>query len=427
MPLYDYRCRRCGHLVEVLEKREDAGPLVCPGCDAHQSLDRLTRQESRRARKEVLGAAETTRIAKIENIENRPNRSLTVPTAFYVDGKERGSHGGRRVLARDVYEVSATVDGSLPDLFAETFAFRATGLADRPDHPARVQPGERRRIAVDGVAVWSDGQGFAHALLDAPAVAAAMRALGDRLQTIRVSRRPGRQQTDVAVTTAWLPAPCIALAEALVRAADDVVARALRFPLAYRRDDGIELFASREPSSAAVEDVMRAVAGRTAWLAGETARRGDAVEARVSLVEGAGEHAGVIRVHMLDATAASTEIALEGELPFVAGAPLYLAPERGVTGFLSSLFEEKVGDAAIDDAFLVRGNVCHAHAQCVLSAKDALLALPDATVEVGDGRIAALVPRARRTPAELLRSLDSVVDLWRCAVIARHGAVDQRP
>jgi putative FmdB family regulatory protein len=40
MPLYEYRCRSCGHRFEVLQRLgEGAEGLVCPRCDA-RALDK---------------------------------------------------------------------------------------------------------------------------------------------------------------------------------------------------------------------------------------------------------------------------------------------------------------------------------------------------------------------------------------------------
>jgi putative FmdB family regulatory protein len=32
VPLYDYECRNCGHVVEVLHGVNDTGPATCPVC-----------------------------------------------------------------------------------------------------------------------------------------------------------------------------------------------------------------------------------------------------------------------------------------------------------------------------------------------------------------------------------------------------------
>src|SRR5438270_2554215 len=32
MPIYDYACQNCGHVVEVIHGVHDTGPAVCPQC-----------------------------------------------------------------------------------------------------------------------------------------------------------------------------------------------------------------------------------------------------------------------------------------------------------------------------------------------------------------------------------------------------------
>jgi len=34
MPIYDYRCRRCGSVHEVFTQRADAASISCPSCGA---------------------------------------------------------------------------------------------------------------------------------------------------------------------------------------------------------------------------------------------------------------------------------------------------------------------------------------------------------------------------------------------------------
>jgi putative FmdB family regulatory protein len=32
MPIFEYKCEQCGHVMEVLQKGRDAGKLVCAKC-----------------------------------------------------------------------------------------------------------------------------------------------------------------------------------------------------------------------------------------------------------------------------------------------------------------------------------------------------------------------------------------------------------
>jgi putative FmdB family regulatory protein len=40
MPIYDYRCRRCGEVHEVFAQKTDAAPAKCPSCGA-EDLEKL--------------------------------------------------------------------------------------------------------------------------------------------------------------------------------------------------------------------------------------------------------------------------------------------------------------------------------------------------------------------------------------------------
>jgi putative FmdB family regulatory protein len=38
VPIYDYRCSSCGHLVEILHGVHESGPAFCPSCGAEASM-----------------------------------------------------------------------------------------------------------------------------------------------------------------------------------------------------------------------------------------------------------------------------------------------------------------------------------------------------------------------------------------------------
>ncbi len=38
MPIYEYKCKTCGHLHEFIMKMSDPHPEECPGCGQQQSL-----------------------------------------------------------------------------------------------------------------------------------------------------------------------------------------------------------------------------------------------------------------------------------------------------------------------------------------------------------------------------------------------------
>lgn len=40
MPIYEYECKECGEITEILQKVSDAPTLLCPNC-ATESLERI--------------------------------------------------------------------------------------------------------------------------------------------------------------------------------------------------------------------------------------------------------------------------------------------------------------------------------------------------------------------------------------------------
>jgi putative FmdB family regulatory protein len=46
MPIYEYRCTRCGHVLEVMQKLSDPPPNPCPSCQAAEPLERLVSRTS---------------------------------------------------------------------------------------------------------------------------------------------------------------------------------------------------------------------------------------------------------------------------------------------------------------------------------------------------------------------------------------------
>ncbi|MCC6334148.1 MAG: zinc ribbon domain-containing protein [Myxococcales bacterium] len=46
MPIYEYRCQKCGHELEVMQKVSDPAPEPCPKCGAAQALERLMSRSS---------------------------------------------------------------------------------------------------------------------------------------------------------------------------------------------------------------------------------------------------------------------------------------------------------------------------------------------------------------------------------------------
>lgn len=42
MPIYEYECARCGHIMETIQKISDAALTECPACHKHGLRKRLT-------------------------------------------------------------------------------------------------------------------------------------------------------------------------------------------------------------------------------------------------------------------------------------------------------------------------------------------------------------------------------------------------
>jgi len=38
MPIFEYQCQRCSHIVELLQKRTDGTPDTCSSCEAKNSM-----------------------------------------------------------------------------------------------------------------------------------------------------------------------------------------------------------------------------------------------------------------------------------------------------------------------------------------------------------------------------------------------------
>lgn len=46
MPIYEYRCQKCGHELEVMQKVDDPAPGTCPSCQTENTLERLMSRSS---------------------------------------------------------------------------------------------------------------------------------------------------------------------------------------------------------------------------------------------------------------------------------------------------------------------------------------------------------------------------------------------
>lgn len=46
MPIYEYRCQKCGHDLEVMQKISDPAPVKCGQCGAENTYERLMSRTS---------------------------------------------------------------------------------------------------------------------------------------------------------------------------------------------------------------------------------------------------------------------------------------------------------------------------------------------------------------------------------------------
>ena len=46
MPIYEYVCKQCGKLTDILQKMNDPAPDACPGCGAKGPLERVISRTS---------------------------------------------------------------------------------------------------------------------------------------------------------------------------------------------------------------------------------------------------------------------------------------------------------------------------------------------------------------------------------------------
>jgi putative FmdB family regulatory protein len=60
MPLFDFRCRSCGHQFEALVRAQDPPPSACPKCQA-ADLERLLSAVAVTSREKVQAAADKKR------------------------------------------------------------------------------------------------------------------------------------------------------------------------------------------------------------------------------------------------------------------------------------------------------------------------------------------------------------------------------
>lgn len=41
MPIYEFQCKKCGHVTELIQKLDDPAPATCPKCKAKRSMTKM--------------------------------------------------------------------------------------------------------------------------------------------------------------------------------------------------------------------------------------------------------------------------------------------------------------------------------------------------------------------------------------------------
>ena len=321
-----------------------------------------------------------------------------------------GAHRLDRDERGPVYLAHGVVGGRLPRL----------ALIPRVDDALAAAPlviGPRQRLGravLDAVFVaTSDGREFPAALCaEDERVRWSLARMADDVVRIEIARVDGGARVDLRTRRARDKhdlAESIELARAVL-----LRARALT----TRRFDEVGPEGDDAPTPARIAALVGRVAAATASAAGQAARVGDAVEARVIL--DVADLAGALRVAWREPAIARVDVSLTVALPAVDAGALSLSPERGLAARIRAWSEQELDDPALDAAALVEGDVRARPA--IDAARDAVLALVAA-----DGRV-VVDATSLRVAVERLRvgALEPFVAdallLWRRAALARTGA-----
>lgn len=341
--------------------------------------------------------------------ENRVNPSTSRPADLVVDGWRRGVHYTQGAE----YVCSIDVAGELPRLLVEPRGIGASG---------REAVGVRQPFGLpelDGPLVaTSTGLDFPKALVRRPDVRDGWLAAARALRFVELSA-PVVGQTGLVVSVARTAAePGLDLAAVVLRALDDLLARKTVFA-----DASLAKIAETrvEPSAEVLAGLVAQLDAMTSWVGGHAARVGDAVEARLVLTEAGVEMSGTLRVAWRDETATIVDATLDAALPGVPWAPLHLTPQASLVDRIRAIAETRVGDEAIDAAFVTTGDP--RHATLLGPSRDVVLrrVMDKARFELSENRLRVLVPPAPRVGDELTSLCADLLEIWRRVTIARMG------
>lgn len=337
---------------------------------------------------------------------------------FVVAGLPRGLHFVQATDHGEVYSARLDVEGVLPTLLC------------RRDVPGTDPPGalfgplayEAGDDAHKGFVIYTDGHGFGKDLLEAAGVELALRAVEHDLVSLEVRPAGDASRVHLDVRTGGdrnVTRRGIELAQSLFIGADYIAARDRRYENAWEHHE-------KDPVADPSDDVLSALVARvqkaTSWVTGHTSRVGHALSARVVLHDAGPELHGTLHVRWRDAAGTIVEVDLDGSLPERKGEHADLTPERGgFAGFLARLGETHVGDAPLDNAYVIDAEP---------GAKPLLLRARAPLTELGaynsrftfdDTRVSSAVRDVPTTGDALEQVIDGSLRVWRAAALYRSG------
>jgi hypothetical protein len=329
-----------------------------------------------------------------------------------VDGVVVGSHGLTIVDGHEVYNADFEVAGQALPLLVRRRRF-LRGAVEELQLANKF--GSIQRLGIDeldrhfllrcssrsaAVAFLTDD--FLHALVQIGRDLVDVVVLPDAKSVVKVR---------VRVDSAKAAAGAIALARATFAAARLVA------PKNYVASSD-----ARELSNGDVIDLVQRVRDATSFLAGDVERVGEGVEARL-LLEEPDELEARLRVEVVDG---GLRISFRGALPVAPKKPVTLSPEVGVWKKALGLVDPKLGDAALDRAFLVEGDVDAA--RLVLTEKTAALRLcgRGAVLSAGKEGFGVVVESLPREDEAVLDVVVASITAWREAALACAGFAGPR-
>jgi hypothetical protein len=175
------------------------------------------------------------------------------------------------------------------------------------------------------------------------------------------------------------------------------------------------------PPAEQVEALVQRLGQAVSWISGPVARVGDGVEGRLCLDEQE-DLPCALRVD-LDGDGRAT-LFFRGPLKVVPERRTTLSPQEGFIDRLRALVDDKVGLAAIDEAWIVDGDVEQARRMAVAEGELVRLRRLAASIELGPEGLVVRTTPFDLDDANLLDAVGSSLSLWRTVVRRSHGLHD---